>query len=101
MALDKLFRRYMLIAFKSQYVKNDPDTLDKVAYISAALPKHWLGPMAANAPQLQPLIEVVMSLAQNADCTTVLGKKQIENVAHVLRALGAGAEAQEILSKYL
>jgi hypothetical protein len=91
----------MLVAFKSQPVKNDPDTLDKVAYISAALPKHWLGPMAANAPQLQPLIEVVMSLAQNADCTTAVGKKQIQNVADVLRNLGAGAEAQEILSKYL
>ena len=101
MAVDKLFKRYMLIAFKSNHVKNDVDTLDKIRYMASALPTNWLGPLAPNSSHVQPFVDIVMSLAQNTDCTTGAGKKQVQNAAAVLRSLGAAAEAQEILSKYL
>lgn len=99
-AIDKLFKRYMLIALKSNAIKCDPDTLDKVRYMAAAMPKSWLGPLSSNASSLQPFVEVIMSLAQNADNTTNVGKKQVQQVVVVLRSLGAAAEAQEILLKY-
>jgi hypothetical protein len=57
--------------------------------------------MAPGASQLQPLIDTTMSLASNADSTTSAGRKHVKDVAAVLQKLGAAAEAQEILVKYL
>lgn len=100
--MDKLFKKYMLLPLKtSRGAAVDPETLHKVCYIAEALPKHWLGPLAPQAPQLQPLIDVTMSLAQNANSTTKDGCQYIKDVAEVLKTLGAVAESQEIIIKYL
>lgn len=102
-ALDKLLKRCMMLPLTTMTAKgctSDPDTLDKIRWIAEALPKSWLGPMAPNASQLQRLVEVTMSLAQNADSTASSGRKYVKDVAVVLQKLGAAAEAQEILVKY-
>lgn len=102
--LDKLFKKCMLLPLTKTTVRGgsaDPDTLDKIRYIAEALPRSWLGPLAPTASQLQPLVDATMSLAQNADSTTSAGRKHVKNVAAVLQTLGASAEAQEILVKYL
>lgn len=94
----------MLLALTKTTVRGgaaDPEALDKVRYIAEALPRSWLGPLAPTASQLQPLVDTTMSLAQNADSTTSTGRKHIKNVAAVLQTLGASAEAQEVLVKYL
>jgi len=103
-ALDKVFKKNMLLALTKTTVKgsvSEPETLDKVSYVAKALPKSWLGPLSPYATQLQPLIDVTMSLAQNADSSTTAGRKQIHGVVSVLKSLGAAAEAQEIDAKYL
>ena len=94
----------MLLALTKTTVKgsiSEPETLDKVSYIAKALPKSWLGPLSPYSTQLQPLIDVTISLAQNADSSTVAGRKQIHGVISVLKSMGAMAEAQEIDVKYL
>ena len=103
-AIDKLFKKYMLLPLTKTSIRgnaSDPDTLDKIRWIAESLPRNWLGPMAPGASQLQPLIDSTMSLAQNADSTTSTGRKHVKDVAAVLQKLGAAAEAQEILVKYL
>ena len=103
-AIDKLFKKYMLLPLTKTTVRgnvSDPETLDKIRWIAESLPRNWLGPMAPGASQLQPLIDTTMSLAQNADSTTSAGRKHVKDVASVLQKLGAAAEAQEILVKYL
>lgn len=103
-AIDKLFKKYMLLPLTKTTTRgnaSDPDTLDKIRWIAEALPRNWLGPMAPGVSQLQPLIDTTMSLAQNADSTTSTGRKHVKDVAAVLQKLGAAAEAQEILVKYL
>ncbi|XP_046650905.1 PAX3- and PAX7-binding protein 1-like [Daphnia pulicaria] len=103
-AIDKLFKKYMLLPLTKTTIRgnaSDPDTLDKIRFIAESLPKNWLGPMAPGASQLQPLIDTTMSLASNADSTTSAGRKHVKDVAAVLQKLGAAAEAQEILVKYL
>ncbi|KZS19148.1 PAX3- and PAX7-binding protein 1 [Daphnia magna] len=103
-SIDKLFKKYMLLPLTKTTIRgnaSDPDTLDKIRWIAESLPRNWLGPMAPGASQLQPLIDTTMSLAQNADSTTTAGRKHVKDVAAVLQKLGAAAEAQEILTKYL
>jgi len=103
-AVDKVFKKNMLLALTKTSVKgsvSEPETLNKVSYMAKALPKSWLGPLSPYAAQLQPLIDVTMSLAQNADSSTSSGRKQIHGVVSVLKSLGAVAEAQEINAKYL
>lgn len=103
-SIDKLFKKYMLLPLTKTTIRgnaSDPDTLDKIRWIAESLPRNWLGPMATGASQLQPLIDTTMSLAQNADSTTTAGRKHVKDVAAVLQKLGAAAEAQEILAKYL
>jgi len=103
-AIDKVFKKNMLLALTKTTVKgsiSEPETLDKVSYIAKALPKSWLGPLSPYSTQLQPLIDVTISLAQNADSSTVAGRKQIHGVISVLKSMGAMAEAQEIDVKYL
>lgn len=103
-AVDKLLKRCMMLPLTKMTARgraSDPDTLDQIRWIAEALPKSWLGPMAPGASQLQPLVETTMSLAQIADSTTSSGRKYVKDVACVLQKLGAAAEAQEILAKYL
>jgi hypothetical protein len=100
--MDKLFKKYMLLPLKTaRGAVVDPETLHKVCYIAEAMPTHWLGPMAPQAAQLQPLVDVTISLAQNANCTSKEGCQYINSVADVLKRLGAIAEAQELIVKYL